>query len=911
MTNNIARITKCGRGRCRTCQYVEECHFFKSNITNVKFRPILKSCLSLDCMTENVIYLISCKICDLQYIGETKNNINKRFSAHRSSINSGKSNQLIHDHFHKENHDLSNCIIIPIEKIEAAGLNEKELTRMRLDREKFWTQTLQTCYPLGMNVRLKGVGDYHPSQQVYRDFGGRRRRNGRRHNTPRKPKSRRPIHQTSIAYVMRQHELLKNSSSYMHFFKTYLYGLPRKKLLELWNEVRLPNDQTETRIKDMINMIGNLRLFKPAEVTEVIRRGFYHLDFIDKGLDFINPGLILRSPTVQSKIPNYFQFKDPPIIGYRYNRSISGLVFNYKQALDPLVVNSTDITNINCNCNSSPYKDNYHNHVVTGNLDIIENQALKNIMKKGPKYRLPKKINWVKNKENLIYFLETYSERWIKKEKKLSEDINLNSSCLSAWKKEIIRLIDKRIEAGQQKLNGFKSLYIEGSLKKELIRLHELYVITPADKAHNNMIFTCKPFYIKKVQDELSGANTYQLTNKSFENIMLDTCQFSSDMGVEVDEASRQLPLIYWIAKMHKNPTSQRFIAGSKVCSIKMISKLFSKCLKLILNHLKSYNRVVFERSGLKYFWIIDNSLDFLDHIRNVKTDHLETYDFSTLYTSLPQNEIKQKFKNLFKKIFTREGKEYVNVNLNKAYFSASKHKNFHSFTERNLLQILEFILDNIYVKFGSQIFKQVIGIPIGLDAGQDIANLLLYQYESTYIETLSKRNIELARKFNTSQRYIDDLFSANFPDFKTHLPLIYPLDLVVNASSDSLKTVNYLDITITSDNYSNLNFSIFDKRDDFDFEIVNFPYLDSCIPRKPALGIFLSQLIRYARICSKFEDFSSRALTLSKRLQNQGYKTSELRKLVLRFFHERGDLIEKYGERDINRFISKTLYTV
>jgi hypothetical protein len=532
-------------------------------------------------------------------------------------------------------------------------------------------------------------------------------------------------------------------------------------------------------------------------------------------------------------------------------------------------------------------------------------------MKKGPKYRLPKKINWVKNKENLISFLETYSEKWIKKEKKANNDNNLDLACLSAWKTEIIRLIDKRIEAGKVKLNVFKSLYIEGSLKEELDRLHKLFVITPADKAQNNIIFTCKAFYIKKIQEELSGSNTYQLTNKPFEDIMQDSCQFSSDMGIHFDNASRQLPLIYWIAKMHKNPTSQRYIAGSRVCSIKMISKLFSKCLKLILNHLKSYNHVVFERSGLNYFWIIDNSLDFLDNIKNIKTDHLETYDFSTLYTSLPHIEIKQKFKNIFKKVFTRENKEFINVKLNKAYFSATNQKNFHSFTERNLLQILEFILNNIFVKFGSDIYKQVIGIPIGLDSGQDIANLLLYQYESTYVETLSKRNLNLAKKFSTNQRYIDDLWSANFPDFKTHLPLIYPPDLVINSSSNSPKTVNYLDITITSDDYSNLNFSIYDKRDDFDFDIVNFPYLDSCIPRKPALGIFLSQLIRYARINSKFEDFASRTLILSKRLQNQGYKFKELRKLILRFFHERGSLLEKYGERDINRFISKTLYRI
>ena len=80
--------------------------------------------------------------------------------------------------------------------------------------------------------------------------------------------------------------------------------------------------------------------------------------------------------------------------------------------------------------------------------------------------------------------------------------------------------------------------------------------------------------------------------------------------------------------------------------------------------------------------------------------------------------------------------------------------------------EILNFILDNIYVKFGKNVYKQVIGIPIGLDSGQDIANLLLFCYESEYVEKLSKENISLARKFNLNKRYIDKLFVANFPEF-------------------------------------------------------------------------------------------------------------------------------------------------
>ena len=78
---------------------------------------------------------------------------------------------------------------------------------------------------------------------------------------------------------------------------------------------------------------------------------------------------------------------------------------------------------------------------------------------------------------------------------------------------------------------------------------------------------------------------------------------------------------------------------------------------------------------------------------------------------------------------------------------------------------------------------------------------------------------------------------------------------------SDNDKQVSYLDLNLTS-NEGILTYSVYDKRDSFSFEIVNFPYMDSCIPKKSALGVFTSQLIRYSRICSKFQDFRMRTLS-------------------------------------------------
>ena len=387
-----------------------------------------------------------------------------------------------------------------------------------------------------------------------------------------------------------------------------------------------------------------------------------------------------------------------------------------------------------------------------------------------------------------------------------------------------------------------------------------------------------------------------------------DIIAFSESKNIKVKEEMKELPLIYWIPKMHKNPIGSRFIAGSRICSIKSLSKVFSKALKLILNHMKLYNKTVYERSGLNYYWILDNSLEFLESLREKRVDHMETYDFSTLYTALPHGEIKKKFSRLFQKVYDREAKMFINISYKKTYFSNTKNKNGCSFTILDMKEILSFILGNIFVKCGKNIYKQVIGIPIGLDSGQDIANLLLFCYESEYVEKLSKENIVLARKFNLNRRYIDDLFVANFPEFKNHIYRIYPRELEIKLESSDPSNLSYLDLRIKSTN-SNLAFSIYDKRDDFNFEIVNYPFSDSCIPKKSALGVYISQLLRYARICSFFQDFKVKSHALVLKLRNQGYKEADLRRLTLKFFKERQELLGKYNIENANVFLNNIVH--
>ena len=71
----------------------------------------------------------------------------------------------------------------------------------------------------------------------------------------------------------------------------------------------------------------------------------------------------------------------------------------------------------------------------------------------------------------------------------------------------------------------------------------------------------------------------------------------------------------------------------------------------------------------------------------------------------------------------------------------------------------------------------------------------------------------------------------------------------------------------------------IYNKRDDFAFDIVNFPFLDGDVPRHPSYGVCISQLIRFARVCSNVDDFNTRNKCLTAKVLKQGYQYHKLRK--------------------------------
>ena len=188
-----------------------------------------------------------------------------------------------------------------------------------------------------------------------------------------------------------------------------------------------------------------------------------------------------------------------------------------------------------------------------------------------------------------------------------------------------------------------------------------------------------------------------------------------------------------------------------------------------------------------------------------------------------------------------------------------------------------------------------------------------MYSYEAEFIQTLIKSGKKhLAKSFSNTYRYIDDVLSLNNPKFGDYLCDIYPVELEIKDTTDADHHASHLDLLLKYERDCRLRVKLYDKRDDFNFNIVNFPYLCSNIPKSPAYGVYVSQLIRYARASSLYEDFISRSRLLTSKLLKQGYTRNRLIATLKKFYGRHNNLVNKF-DMSVTRIITdlflETLY--
>ena len=812
---------------------------------------------------------------------------------------------FLYKHFCSNGHNIDDLAIMPIEEVFLDDGECLSLASKRLQREEYWYKELATIYPYGLNDNVKKVGNISKKGTenivVWSLFNKRQRKFKKRSH-----KRRRQHGKTRTEIEHKLSSLLNNYNKpgIVHELSNLVFSLLQRKLgiiINLANNLLIEQNVPKhipLIIKDLASFRLGLHKINPNTTHENTHKSFLKIPFLNKGIEMIKISQILHSKPIRKSIPSCMLNQTPPIVSYSYTKTIASKIFNFKQTIEELDF-EVGTKNLSCSCNRSTFACQPSGHVITGNLGIIENRKLRKLLSKGPSYREQNHINWDTNLKVLQKAVRAYKLQWAKKEK-------VDSRVLNEWECKILETIRTRINRLKTKTKNPRKKHIlsDENCKNYLEDFQKHFVLVPADKASNNVLIVCKKHYLDVVLKELNTQNgtspqTYMPCSTNIENLVTQHQNVVSRYNIEIPDCMKQLPKFYWLPKMHKNPIGHRFIAASSACTTKPLSRLLTSSLKLVTKHFKEYCEGIARNTGVNCFWIIDNAIEVMHVLKKINKTrgarHFDSFDFSTLYTNIPHNLLLNSIGELIKEAFRIRGANYLVVKNNgAAYWSNTASAKDHNITEDKLIEQIEFLVDNIYVHVGNKIFKQTIGIPMGTDCAPLLANLFLFFYEYKFMKLKLKQNSQLAKTFSCTFRYIDDLLTLNNPNFVDEIKNIYPTQLELKKTTETDSKLSYLDLEINIVD-SRFTTTVYDKRDGFNFHIVNFPYMDSNIPSKPAYGVYISQLVRIGRICDNYENFSTRHHHLTCRLVKQGFLYDKLISSFKKFCSRYPDIFSKF----------------
>ena len=217
-----------------------------------------------------------------------------------------------------------------------------------------------------------------------------------------------------------------------------------------------------------------------------------------------------------NKIPEDFKYKEPPTVIYTRSPTIGRKIFNYKQTIESIKTSDWKSEMFSCNCKDSKFVDNHHKHVITGDLRIIANKKLRNLLLKGPTYREPVDINWNKVLKEFKKGIEECQIKWTQVE-------NKDIKTLDDWSNTVFDAVQKRVKK-LKKLRKFQPrqrirILDSKDVKSYLENFQKEFVLVPTDKASNNISIVCKNFYIKMLLKEVGFFDTDRKQDRAYQEI--------------------------------------------------------------------------------------------------------------------------------------------------------------------------------------------------------------------------------------------------------------------------------------------------------------------------------------------------------------------------------------------------------
>ena len=366
---------------------------------------------------------------------------------------------------------------------------------------------------------------------------------------------------------------------------------------------------------------------------------------------------------------------------------------------------------------------------------------------------------------------------------------------------------------------------------------------------------------------------------------------------------------------MHKVPTNFRYITAGRDTLFSKRSIAVSKSLNLLMKTAKT--SFDYKIKGLDNCnFVIDSRNKVIEFVNqsnnNNERKQVSTWDFSTLYTKIPLDKLKQKVSVFVRKVFAGVSKSkkanFVTCSgkSKTAYFTKNRGKTSNSYSCEELIQEINCIVDNSYIVYHGNVYRQKVGIPMGTNCAPFLANIFLHVYEYEYLNKLvNEGNLGTAKLLSNTFRYQDDCIALNDGDaFRQHYRRMYPAEMTLENTNLTKAVCTFLDLRISIFR-GKFRYCSYDKRKCFDFDICNYPHLDGNIPWGSSYGVFLSQLVRFCNINLKTDTFLHDIKLMVKKFVKQGFIAEKLLDTFLKFSMRYLFTLSKFGT-EITTLISR-----
>ena len=909
--NAIAKagfLTKCGRN-CITCKHLTTQAEIKSYVTKHRYIGLTKGDI-ITCQQKGVVYCITCNHCGIQYVGMTTRAINERFREHIyfAKDTQNKKGNYLYDHFNKPEvgHKQMTVQILHLSE----NTNAQECKAELLEMEYKWIKILNTAFPFGLNDSIQRYGNISDNNvnpidnknQPYLVAPIKRKK--RSHGIRKRTRKSSTFNTNDIM------QYIDSNQNDIHKCYVLLRSLPKSVKKILLYDTMGSRSFSIGQLILLACVAKELSHNKREKPKNPYR---WKIPFINRGIEQIKIETILKDSKLIHSLPS------PPTkdisVTYTYNFPNRAHLCNYNKELRYLTNHRLKkLIEAPCSCKDYPnYVYQPLKHVITGDLNIIENEALRMIFKQGASYRATTKIDWLKN-DKIIYEVIDQLINWLasNSKKAINEYTEFKNRFLQIYN------FRKRTAASTNENKEKANPIPVGTLKQ----LHNKFIITVIDKASNNLVLICKKFYMEVICAELGidhknwtakGNDIYKPTQDSREQIIRQHSHISEKFGVQLNISNSHLPSLYPIPKLHKNPYKFRFIAAGTTSSMKSISIILDKILKHMKSHMRNYAKKVFQTKRVNTWWSINSTAEFIERTKSIANNtkaSIMTGDFASMFTALKQDTILKALNKLtdhcFKNALNNGCNKFINISHNTVYYSKTRTAGLLSYDKFEVMELIDQQVKNSFVTFADYTFKQTQGTSMGSNASCSIADCVLIWHEFEYLN--KKDNTEIATIMNNSCRYVDDF--CTFAKLDTEvimktLEKIYPTELKLEITSSNNIT-NFLDTTLSL-SVDRLDIEVYNKTDAFPFKVIKYCSSGSLVHSTMGYKVFYGELHRFARISSHKEHFEKKIKETITEFRNNNYSHNLLIYKFIQFCTENRNLAAKFGLHIDNNLIRFT----